>query len=310
MGRITSNSAGPLPAAAADAAAPASPHSPPQDSPPQGLNKPVVVIEPRRSWLALELRELWNYRELLYFLVWRDVKVRYKQTLLGVLWAVLQPLFMMLVFSFFFGRLAGIKSDGVPYPLFAYAALLPWTFFSTAALASGNSMVNSSHLLTKVYFPRLIVPTAAAGVALVDFAVSFAVLGLLMVYYRVEPTAALLALPLLAALLVLLALGFGVLMAALNVRYRDVRLAMPFVFQLWFFATPIIYPTSMLPERLRALMALNPLTGIIEGFRVALYAHKPFDWPSLLVSVGVTLALLAVAAVTFKRMEKSFADIV
>jgi lipopolysaccharide transport system permease protein len=251
---------------------------------------------------------MWVYRELLYFLMWRDVKVRYKQTLLGVLWVVLQPLLMMLLFTLFFGRLAGIKSDGVPYSLFAYAGLLPWTFFATAATASGNSMVNSASLITKVYFPRVLVPAAAVGAVLVDLAISFGVLVLLMAYWRITPTWNLLMLLPVVVLLTTLAMGFGLLTSGLNVKYRDVRLALPFLIQVWFFASPIIYPTDMIPERWRWLLHLNPMTGIVEGFRSALYGRKPFDWSSLATSAVVTLALLAVAAFTFRRMEKGFAD--
>jgi lipopolysaccharide transport system permease protein len=273
-------------------------------------DRPLVVIEPRRSWLGTNLRDLWTYHELLYFLTWRDVKVRYKQTMLGVLWAVLQPLCMMLLFSLFFGKLVGVQSDDIPYPLFAYAGLLPWTFFSTAATTSGNSIVNSANLITKVYFPRLIVPTAAVGAALVDFAITFVVLGALMVYYGFGPSLNILMLPVLVVMLTGLALGFGILTSALNVKYRDIRFALPFMIQLWFFASPIIYPTSVVPERWRWVLALNPMTGIIEGFRSALFGQKPFDWQAIAFSAFITVALMIYAAITFKRMEKTFADIV
>ena len=290
--------------------------APAGEAPPHLLpEKPLVVIESRRARAGAGLRDLWAYRELLYFLTWRDVKVRYKQTFLGVAWAVLQPVFMMLIFTLFFGRLAGIPSDGVPYPLFAYAGLLPWTFFSTAVTTGGNSMVSSANLITKVYFPRLIVPSAAVAAALVDFAIAFAVLGLLMAYYGVPPGAGALMLPVLALLVALLALGFGTWMAALNVKYRDIKFALPFLIQVWFFASPIIYPVSFVtgkvadPERWRLVMALNPMTGIVEGFRSALFG-RPFDWLTFSVSAAVTLALLAYGVVTFRRMEKNFADIV
>jgi lipopolysaccharide transport system permease protein len=273
-------------------------------------DEPLVVIEPRRSGLAVNLRDLWAYHELLYFLTWRDVKVRYKQTLLGVLWAVLQPLVMMLIFTLFFGKLVGVPSDDIPYPLFAFAGLLPWTFFATAANTSGNSVVNSANLITKVYFPRLIVPMAAVGAALVDFAITFVVLGALMIYYGVGLTWGALMLPVLIVLLTVLALAFGVLTSALNVKYRDVRFALPFLIQVWFFASPIIYPTSLVPERWRWVQALNPMTGIIEGFRAALFGRKDFDWLAISISATITIALLVYAAATFKRMEKTFADIV
>lgn len=274
------------------------------------LHLPITVIEPNRSYLGVNFRELWHYHELLYFLAWRDIKVRYKQTILGVSWAVLQPLLMMFLFSFFFGKLAGVPSDGVPYPLFAFAGLLPWTFFASAATTSGNSIVNSSNLITKVYFPRLLVPTAAVVAALVDFAITFIVLGALLVYYRVTLTWSILLLPVLIAMLTILTLAFGVLMSALNVKYRDIKFALPFLIQLWFFASPVIYPSSMVPERWRWILALNPMTGIIEGFRAALFARKPFDWTMIMISAAVSLLLLLCAVVTFKRMEKTFADIV
>lgn len=271
---------------------------------------PLIVIEPKKSYFGINLRELWNYHELLYFLAWRDIKVRYKQTILGVSWAILQPLLMMLLFSLFFGKLAGLPSDGVPYPLFAFAGLLPWTFFASAATTSGNSIVNSSNLITKVYFPRLLVPTAAIVAALLDFAITFIVLGALLVYYRVTLTLSILMLPVLIALLTILTLAFGVLMSALNVKYRDIKFALPFLIQLWFFASPIIYPSSMVPERWRWILALNPMTGIIEGFRASLFARKPFDWMMIMISAAVSLLLLVLSVVMFKRMEKTFADIV
>lgn len=281
--------------------------SPPRDLP----EEPLVVIEPKESLLGLDPREVWAYRELLYFLIWRDVKVRYKQTALGVLWVILQPLLLMLIFTLFFGRLAGIRSDdGVPYALFAYAGLLPWTFFASAANLSGNSLVSSANLITKVYFPRLIVPVAAVGAVLLDLAISFVVLAVLMLFWHVAAGPSLLMLPVLVVMLTALALGTGTLMAALNVKYRDVRIALPFALQIWFFASPIIYPLTNVPEKWRWVMALNPMTGIVEGFRAALYGRKGFDWAALATSAVITLALVACAALTFKRMEKEFADIV
>jgi lipopolysaccharide transport system permease protein len=272
-------------------------------------DKPVVVIEPR-AWLALDLQELWAYRELLYFLMWRDVKVRYKQTALGVLWVVLQPLLMMLVFTFLFGRLAGIKSDGIPYSLFAYAGLLTWTFFSSAVNTAGNSLVNSATLITKVYFPRILVPTAAVGATLVDFAVSLIPLAAMMIFWKVRVTSSLALLPILIIMVVTLALGFGMWMAALNVKYRDIKLALPFVIQLWFFASPIIYPLSMVEGKLRWLLALNPMAGIIEGFRTSLYGHKAFDWPTIGYAGVVTIMFLVYSTYNFRRAERKFADLV
>src|ERR1700686_5124718 len=212
---------------------------------------PLIRIRPSKGWVALRLRDLWSYRELLYFLTWRDIKVRYKQTVLGASWAIIQPLFTMLLFTLFFGRLAGLPSDGIPYPIFAYAGLLPWTFFSNAVTNSGNSLVGSSNLITKVYFPRMIIPGAAVGAGLVDFAIAFVVLAALMIYYGIALTPSLLALPLLLALTALLALGVGMWTSALNVKYRDVRYALPFVIQLWMFASPIIYPASLMPQKWR-----------------------------------------------------------
>jgi lipopolysaccharide transport system permease protein len=270
---------------------------------------PLIRIRPSRSWVALDLRDLWAYRELLFFLTWRDVKVRYKQTVLGVAWAVIQPLFTMLIFTLFFGRLAGVPSDGIPYPLFAFAALVPWTFFSNAVTNSGNSLVGNANLISKVYFPRLIVPGSAVGAGLVDFAISFVLLGFMMIFYRQPLSWNLLLLPVLVILLSLLALGVGLWMSALNVKYRDIRYALPFVVQLWMFVTPIIYPASMVPERWRWALALNPLAGIIEGFRASLFG-RPIDWQLLGISTAVTLALLTYAAYLFRRLEKSFADVV
>jgi lipopolysaccharide transport system permease protein len=258
----------------------------------------------------VNLRELYAYHELLYFLTWRDVKVRYKQTMLGVVWALLQPLCMMAIFALFFGRLVGVPSDGVPYPLFAFAGLLPWTFFSSAITSGGNSVVNSANLITKVYFPRLIVPTAAVGASLVDFGVSFLALVALMAYYSISISSRLLMLPVLLLLLIGMALGFAILMAALNVKYRDIRVLLPFLIQLWFFASPIIYPSTLLPARWQWVFSLNPMTGIIEGFRASLFGVREFNWSAIAISAVFTMALLVFATTTFKRMEKSFADII
>lgn len=271
--------------------------------------KPIVVIEPSKAWVALNLRDLWNYRDLLYILMLRDIKVRYKQTALGAAWAIIQPLFTMLIFTLFFGRLAGMPSDGIPYPLFAYAGLLPWTFFSNAITNSGNSLVGSSNLITKVYFPRMIIPVAAVGSGLLDFAIAFVLLVALMFYYGVGLSANILMLPILVILTSLLAIGFGMWMSAMNVKYRDIRYALPFLVQLGLFATPIIYPASLVPEKYRWLLWLNPIAGQIEAYRSAFFG-KPFDWLALAISTVLTLIILFYAAFTFKRMEKSFADII
>jgi len=277
------------------------------------FTKSHLVIEPRRAWVPLKLRDLWQYRELLYFLTWRDLKVRYKQTALGAAWAVMQPLFTMLLFTLFFGKFARLPSDNLPYPLFAYAGLLPWTFFTNALTSAGNSLVGSSNLITKVYFPRLLMPGAAVLAGLADFACAFVVLTLLMLWYQVPIGANLLLLPALVLLTAALALGVGLWLAAWHVKYRDVRYLIPFLIQSWMFATPIIYPASMAPEQYRRLFALNPLTGIIEGYRVALLGGingARFDWTALGISVLITLAVLVYAAYDFRRLESHFADLV
>ena len=270
----------------------------------------VVIIEANKSSVSGGLRELWVYRELLYFLIWRDVKVRYKQTLLGATWAILQPLLTMIIFSLLFGNLGGIKSDGVPYPLFAYAGLLVWTFFANAVTNSGNSLVGSAHLITKIYFPRMIVPAGAVAAGLVDLALAFVVQVGLMIYYGVHATSALLMLFPLVILTTMLALGVGMWLSALNVKYRDIRYAIPFLIQLWMFASPIIYPVSMLPQKWRWVVTLNPVTGIIQNFRIALFGNQPFVWKSLAISAVVTAMVLMYAAYSFRRMERRFADIV
>jgi lipopolysaccharide transport system permease protein len=270
---------------------------------------PVVIIEPNRAWSAVELRDLWAFRELLYFLTWRDVKVRYKQTELGVAWAIIQPLLTMLIFTIFFGRLAGVPSDNVPYPIFAYAGLLPWTFFANSISNSGNSLVGSTNLITKVYFPRIIIPGAAVAAGLVDFAIAFVILVLLMIYYRVPVTWSFLMFPVLVLLTTLLALSLGMWLSALNVKYRDVRFALPFLIQLGLFVSPVIYPVSFLPRKLAWLLSLNPMTGIIEGFRSSLFG-RPFNWAALAISTAITLILLVYSSYSFRRMEKSFADII
>lgn len=270
---------------------------------------PLVTIEPNKAYSVVELRDLWAFRELLYFLTWRDVKVRYKQTELGIAWAIIQPLLTMLIFTIFFGRLAGVPSDNIPYPLFAYAGLLPWTFFANAISNSGNSLVGSANLITKVYFPRVIIPGAAVAAGLVDFVIAFGILVVLMIYYRTMVGWGVLMFPVVVILTTLLALGTGMWLSALNVKYRDVRFALPFLIQLWMFVSPVIYPTSFLPQKFRWLLWLNPMTGIIEGYRSALFG-RPFNWIALVVSAALTFFVLIYASYTFRRMEKSFADIV
>jgi len=271
--------------------------------------EPLVVIQPSKKWNLLSLKDIWAYRELLFFLTWRDVKVRYKHTALGAAWAILQPLFMMVIFTIFFGRLAGVGSSGIPYPLFALAGLVPWTFFANAITASGNSLVGSAHLITKVYFPRLIVPAAAMLAGLVDFLLAFILLCLLMLYYRVTLTVQILFLPVLVLMTALFSLGVGTWMSALNVKYRDVRFALPFLIQLWLFVSSVILPSSSIPPKWRWLLNLNPMSGIIEGYRSALFG-LPFDWPALSIAAVLTLLVLLYAIYAFSRVERSFADII
>jgi lipopolysaccharide transport system permease protein len=271
--------------------------------------EPLVVIQPSKKWNLLSLKDIWAYRELLFFLTWRDVKVRYKQTALGAAWAILQPLFMMVIFTIFFGRLAGVGSSGIPYPLFALAGLVPWTFFANAITASGNSLVGSAHLITKVYFPRLIVPAAAMLAGLVDFLLAFLLLCILMLYYGVTLTVQILFLPVLVLMTALFSLGVGTWMSALNVKYRDVRFALPFLIQLWLFVSSVILPSSSIPPKWRWLLNLNPMSGIIEGYRSALFG-LPFDWPALSIAAVLTLLVLLYAIYAFSRVERSFADII
>ena len=270
---------------------------------------PTILIRPSRGWVALNLRDLWLYRELLYFLTWRDIKVRYKQTVLGAAWAILQPFFTMVVFSIFFGRLAQVPSDGIPYPIFAYCALVPWSYFAGALDRAGNSLVGSANLITKVYFPRLAIPISAVLAGLLDLAIAFVVLLGMMFYYGIVPTAAVLTLPLFLLLAIATALAVGLWLSALNVQYRDVRYTIPFLTQFWLFATPIAYSSSLVPERWRALYGLNPMAGVVEGFRWALLGKEP-PGPLLAVSVIVVLLLLIGGLYYFRRMEKTFADMV
>lgn len=272
-------------------------------------DEPLFVVEPRKTRQLVNFKDLWAYRELLYFLVWRDVKIRYKQTVLGALWAIIQPLLTMLIFTLIFSRIAKIESDGIPYPVFAYAALLPWTFFANAITTSGNSVVSNSQLITKVYFPRLIVPVAAVFASLVDLAVAFPLLLVLMFYYQADLTLNILMLAPLVALTTLLAIAVGLFLSSLNVKYRDVKFAIPFLIQIWMYISPIAYPSSVVPSKWRMLYSVNPFAGIIEGFRAALFGH-PFDWQSLAVSLVITLASLLYALYHFRKMESGFADII
>jgi lipopolysaccharide transport system permease protein len=270
----------------------------------------ITVIEPRKGWASVDSREIWNYRELLYFLTKRDIKVRYKQTVLGGLWAIIQPAFTMLVFTLFFGRLAKMPSDGIPYPIFVYAGLLPWTYFANAVSASGNSLVGSANLITKVYFPRLIVPASAALAGLLDFFVALFVLAALMIYYQVLPGAGILLFPFLVALTFLCAVAVGLWLSALNVQYRDIRYAIPFLIQIWMFISPVIYPVSLVKERYQWLLAINPMGGVIHAYRACLLGHQPIDWQLLTLSALIILAIFFGGLYYFRRMEKVFADVV
>jgi lipopolysaccharide transport system permease protein len=271
---------------------------------------PPIHFERSRGWVGVRFDELWLYRELLYFLIWRDVKVRYKQTLLGAAWAIIQPFFTMVVFSLFFGRLAKIPSDGIPYPVFSYAALVPWTFFAQGLTQASNSLVLSGNLIKKVYFPRLLVPSATVLAGLVDFVLAFAMLLVIMLYYGLAPSANALWVPLLLLLALGTSLGASLWLAALNVQYRDIRYVVPFLVQVWLFATPIAYPSSLLEEPWRTIYGLNPMAGVVEGFRWALLGTTAAPVAILLVSSLVASGLLISGVYFFRRMERTFADVV
>lgn len=273
-------------------------------------DRPVAIIGSRGMSIVAALREVWDYRELLYFLAWRDVKVRYKQTLLGAAWAILQPFTTMVVFSVFFGYLAHLPSEGTPYPIFAYSALVPWTFFATALNQATGSLIAHEHVITKVYFPRLVLPTAAVLAGVPDLLIAFTVLILLMLGFGISPTVAIIATPLLAGVALMTALAAGLWLSALNVQYRDVKYAIPFLIQCWLFATPVAYPSTLLPEPWRTLYGLNPMVGVIEGFRWALLGTTASSPAMLAVSVVVTTLLLIGGVSYFRRVEKTFADVV
>ena len=271
---------------------------------------PVIVVKPSRGWISLKLGDLWRYRELIYFLTWRDIKVRYKQTVLGGAWAIIQPFFTMVVFSLFFGKLAKVPSDGLPYPIFAYAALVPWTFFANGLSQSSNSLVGSANLIKKVYFPRLVVPISSVISGVFDFILAFVVLMGMMLYYGIFPTVNIVWLPLLLLLTLTTSLAVGLWLSALNVQFRDVRYTVPFLTQFWLFATPIAYPSSLLSQPWRTLYGINPMVGVVEGFRWALLGTDTAPGPIIMVSSLVALALLVGGAFYFKRLEKSFADVI
>lgn len=282
----------------------------------QQMNIPLLQqyhlrIEPSKGWVSLKLRELWEYRELLYFLTWRDIKVRYKQTVLGAAWAIIQPFFTMVVFSLFFGNLAKIPSDGIPYPIFSYTALVPWTFFAYGLQQSSNSLVASANLLKRIYFPRLVIPISSVLSGVVDFVLAFIVLLIMMLVYGILPTVNVVFLPLFLLLAFVTLLGVGMWLAAMNVQFRDVRYTIPFITQFWMFATPIAYPSSLIKDDLlRALYGINPMTGVVEGFRWALCDTDTAPGPIIIVSGIVAIALLVSGMYYFRRMEKTFADVV
>jgi lipopolysaccharide transport system permease protein len=271
---------------------------------------PLVRIAPSAGWVSLRLHELWEYRELLYFLVWRDVKVRYKQTVLGIAWAVIQPLFSMVVFSLFFGRLAKIPSDGVPYPIFSFAALVPWAFFAHGLNHASHGLVASGNLIKKIYFPRLVVPISGVISGSVDFVLAFTILLGMMLYYGIVPTINLLWLPLLLLLVLTTSLGVGLWLSAMNVQFRDVRYVMPVLTQLWLVATPIAYPSSLLMEPWRTLYGLNPMVGVVEGFRWALLGTDTAPGFLIIASALISLTVLVSGAFYFRRLERTFADVV
>ncbi len=271
---------------------------------------PLIRVEPSKGWVSLKLNELWEYKELLYFLIWRDVKVRYKQTLLGVGWAIVQPFFTMVVFSLFFGKLAKMPSDGIPYPIFTFAALVPWTFFANGLNQASNSLVGSANLITKVYFPRLAIPIAAVLVGVVDFVLAFTILIFMMLYFGIVPTINMIYLPFLLILVTIISLGVSLWLSAFNVQFRDVRYILPFLTQFWMFATPIAYPSSLLKEPWRTLYGLNPMVGVVEGFRWALLGTNTAPGPIMIISTAVSILVLISGALYFRRMEKHFADII
>ena len=280
------------------------------DNPSSASVVPVTIMRPSRGWISLNLRDLWEYRELLYFLTWRDIKVRYKQTVLGAAWAIIQPFFTMVVFSLFFGKLAKMPSDNIPYPIFSYAALVPWTFFANGLSQSSSSLVASANLIKKVYFPRLVVPISSVISGAVDFVLAFVVLLGMMFYFGTVPTWNVAWLPLLLLLALVTSLGVGLWLTAMNVQFRDVRYAVPFLVQAWMFATPIAYPSSLLDEPWRTLYGINPMAGVVEGFRWALLGTETAPGPIVLVSALVAVGLLVSGAFYFRRMERTFADVV
>lgn len=276
----------------------------------KNIDIPLTVIEPSKGWIPVDLKEIWKYRELLYFLTKREIQVRYKQTVLGGLWAIIQPVSTMVVFTLFFGRLAKMPSDGIPYPIFVYAGLLPWTYFANALSNSGNSLVGSANLISKVYFPRIIIPGSASLAGLLDFFVAMVVLFVMMAYYGFVPGAEILLFPFLIGLTFLCAVGVGLWFSALNVQYRDIRYVIPFLIQLWMFVSPVIYPVSLVPQNYQWVLALNPMGGLIRAYRASLLGHQPVDWLLLGISTGIIIMIFTSGMYYFRRMEKTFADVI
>lgn len=270
----------------------------------------LTVIKPSKKWSALKLHELWEYRELLYFLTWRDIKVRYKQTVLGATWAIIQPFFTMVVFSLFFGKLAKVPSDGLPYPIFSYAALVPWAFFANGLGQSANSLVGSANLIKKVYFPRLVIPISAVLSGAIDFVLAFLVLLGMILFYGIVPTIHVIWLPFFLILAFITALGVGLWLSAMNVQFRDVRYVIPFLTQFWLFATPIAYPSSLLSDPWRTIYGINPMVGVVEGFRWALLGTETAPGPMIVVSALMAISILIGGVFYFRRMERTFADVV
>lgn len=274
------------------------------------MDKETVVIEARKGWVPVDFRELWKFRELLYFLAWRDIKVKYKQTALGVVWAVLQPMLAMLVFTVIFGRFASMPSEGVPYPIFVLTGLLLWNYFAAVLAQSTTSLVTGANLVSKVYFPRLIIPSSAAVAALIDFLIGFAVLIAMMLWYGVSFTPGVLLAPVIIAVTLVNAVGFGIWFSALNVRYRDIQYAVPFLIQIWMFASPVIYPASLLGEKWSWLLYLNPMSGVIEAIRPAMLANRPIPLDGLAISAVIGFAVFLSGVFYFRRVERHFADVI
>jgi len=270
-----------------------------------------IVIRPYKGLIPLNFKELWAFRELLFFLSWRDIKVKYKQTVLGAAWAILQPFLTMIVFSVLFGKLAKVPSDGIPYPIFIYAGLLPWNYFSSALSNSGNSLVASSNLITKVYFPRLIIPASASLSALLDFLIASIILIGMMFFYHFTPNIlGIVMIPVLVFLIFMVAVGCGLWLSALNVEYRDFQYVIPFLVQIWMFVTPVIYPVTLFPEKYRWLLSLNPMGGIIEAFRASTLGHQPINWNSLIISSAIGFTVFFTGMLYFRKVERSFADVI